>query len=194
MASDETEPKTNMLSAVKNKLLGRPKLLTVCWAVFGLSVAGLFTWTIVVNDPLGGEPVAIVELGAKSKPSVAENTDKLGMRTSMRPEDAPSVSRPEVAPETNVATAEHDVLMSPEPEAVASHGLPRAPAKGLTEKIKLGVLPRIGDDGRRPSQIYARKLDRDATASPSPVRIAIFVGGMGLSATGTQSAIDILST
>ncbi len=70
--------------------------------------------------------------------------------------------------------------------------LPPVPAKGLVEKSSTGPLPRIGEDGRRPSQVYARKPDANTSGAAARVRIAIFVGGMGLSAKGTNAAIKRL--
>jgi polysaccharide deacetylase 2 family uncharacterized protein YibQ len=53
-------------------------------------------------------------------------------------------------------------------------------------------LPRIGPDGARPADIYARPISSSPKLKPAAPRIAIFVGGMGLSRTTTQEAIDKL--
>jgi len=58
----------------------------------------------------------------------------------------------------------------------------------LMEGAAEGALPRIADDGRKPSQVYARPFD---AGDPRP-KIAIVVGGLGLGEAVTQAAIDRL--
>ncbi|MCZ6482157.1 MAG: divergent polysaccharide deacetylase family protein [Alphaproteobacteria bacterium] len=63
-----------------------------------------------------------------------------------------------------------------------------APDPGLTEKSGLGLLPVIGDDGRKPWLVYARRFDeRDRRP-----RIALVIVGLGLSEASTQAAIQRL--
>ena len=63
-----------------------------------------------------------------------------------------------------------------------------APDPGLTEKSELGLLPVIGDDGRKPWLVYARRFDeRDRRP-----RIALVIVGLGLSEASTQAAIQRL--
>ena len=67
-----------------------------------------------------------------------------------------------------------------------------APDPRLVEKSRYGLLPRIGADGARPADIYARPVVASPKLKPGAPRIAIFVGGMGLSRAATQDAIDKL--
>ena len=57
----------------------------------------------------------------------------------------------------------------------------------LIENTSIGPLPRIADDGRKPMTAYA---------APSPAsakfKIAIMVGGLGVSASATQAALETL--
>lgn len=66
-----------------------------------------------------------------------------------------------------------------------------APDPRLAERVKLGVLPRIGPDGARPAQVYARPFRPDPDKAALP-KIAIMVGGLGLSAASTRDALDKL--
>jgi polysaccharide deacetylase 2 family uncharacterized protein YibQ len=61
----------------------------------------------------------------------------------------------------------------------------------LLETSRHGQIPRIGSDGLRPSELYARKLSA-AKANPDGVQIAIVVGGLGVSATATANALSKL--
>jgi polysaccharide deacetylase 2 family uncharacterized protein YibQ len=59
-------------------------------------------------------------------------------------------------------------------------------APGLVEQSAFGPLPRVSPDGRRPREAYAGRPPDVPSGIP---RVAVVVGGMGLSQTGTQSAI-----
>jgi len=65
----------------------RSRLLLGSWVLFGVLLAGLIGWVIMINDPLGGEPVAIVKFTTEKNQETAANTQDLGMRKAMRPED-----------------------------------------------------------------------------------------------------------
>ena len=66
-----------------------------------------------------------------------------------------------------------------------------APDRRLIEASKFGPLPRIGVDGARPYDVYARPFAETALTRGAP-RIAVFVGGLGLDAQATQAAISRL--
>lgn len=62
------------------------------------------------------------------------------------------------------------------------------PNEDLLETSQYGLLPIVGSDGLRPMDQYARPW-----SGARGTRIAIIVGGLGLSQTGTQRAINQLS-
>jgi hypothetical protein len=66
-----------------------------------------------------------------------------------------------------------------------------APDPRLAEKSRYGVLPRIGADGARPADVYARPVVEAVRLRGAP-KIAILVGGLGLDAAGTKAAISRL--
>ena len=61
------------------------------------------------------------------------------------------------------------------------------PDKALIEQSETGPLPMRAADGRRPVDVYARPWSGARGA-----RVAIVIGGLGLSQTGTQEAIEKL--
>jgi uncharacterized protein len=65
-----------------------------------------------------------------------------------------------------------------------------APDKRLVERSRQGLLPRVGSDGARPADVYARPMQ------PFPGklvgRIALVIGGLGLSQSSTADAIQKL--
>lgn len=66
--------------------------------------------------------------------------------------------------------------------------LDRAPIAGLTERVNGMTLPRVSADGRTPADMYARPF---LNPGNKPV-VALVVGGLGINATHTKSAIDEL--
>lgn len=74
----------------------------------------------------------------------------------------------------------------------ANIGLTPAPDRRLVEEGRSGPLPKIGADGSRPMNVYARPLVASPKLPPGAPRIAIVIGGMGLNAQATDSAIASL--
>jgi uncharacterized protein len=60
----------------------------------------------------------------------------------------------------------------------------------LVDNTAQGPLPRIADDGRKPMTAYAAP----APATGKKFKIAIVVGGLGMSALATKAALDVLPT
>jgi polysaccharide deacetylase 2 family uncharacterized protein YibQ len=75
------------------------------------------------------------------------------------------------------------------PRPVPSRGapLPAAPIAGLSAPGPNGPLPIVAKDGRTPFQAYARPFKDNGKP-----RIALVVGGLGLNAAATRSAIERL--
>ena len=84
-----------------------------------------------------------------------------------------------------------DALIIDVPQALGVR-LVAAPDKRLVEKSRYGLLPRIGVDGSRPADIYARPLVASERLKSGGPRVAILIGGLGLNAEGTTGAISRL--
>jgi hypothetical protein len=67
-------------------------------------------------------------------------------------------------------------------------GLAAVPDQGLIERTADGLLPKIGGDGRKPWQVYARPFD----PNDKRPRIALIIGGLGQSSAATEAAIQRL--
>lgn len=99
---------------------------------------------------------------------------------------APTGGLTEVEPTGQLADLDKVVIHDPsDPGVQVLASLPRA---DLVETTADGPLPKIGEDGVRPLDAYARPTD----AQSGRIRIAIVVGGLGLDADGTRQAIDDL--
>lgn len=81
-----------------------------------------------------------------------------------------------------------NVIIIRDPSALGQDPrLAHIPDRRLIEQSDNGPLPRRGADGRRPFDVYARPWSGARGA-----RVAILIGGLGLSQTGTQNAIAAL--
>jgi Uncharacterized protein conserved in bacteria len=74
------------------------------------------------------------------------------------------------------------------PPAAVVEPLGDAPIPELLEAIHGQMLPRIGADGRRAWQVYARPVDR----KDDRPRVALIIGGLGLSQAATEASIERL--
>lgn len=193
------------MSSDLNKPLGAPKPAAapnpwprrIGWALSAVPFAallGLAGYVAVVKDPDGGRPVAT---------SGIEQVPLSSRRVAETQEPAPAASAPaEGRDRANAGQIEDDsgvrvvrpggeapasvVIRVPEPASAVR--LSPAPDRRLIERGKHGQLPKVGEDGARPHQVYARP----APAADGRPRIAILVGGLGISAAATSDAISKL--
>jgi polysaccharide deacetylase 2 family uncharacterized protein YibQ len=70
-----------------------------------------------------------------------------------------------------------------------------APAQNINPKLletsRHGAIPKIGPDGARPSAVYARPVSIPAAKKDFP-KVAIIIGSLGVSASGTVEALEQL--
>jgi hypothetical protein len=90
----------------------------------------------------------------------------------------------EIDPDGDIAELGGDVVIH-DPSDPPVIRLAAAPREDLVEKSRYGLLPRIGDDGTRPLEAYARPAD----AASGTARIAIVVGGIGIAGDTTDQAL-----
>jgi hypothetical protein len=70
--------------------------------------------------------------------------------------------------------------------------LPPAPDRRVAEKSRFGLLPRIGAAGERPMDVYSRPFVATSSLKANAPKIALVVGGVGLSPQTTEAAISEL--
>jgi polysaccharide deacetylase 2 family uncharacterized protein YibQ len=150
-----------------------------------LAVAGILAISTVIA--LRKEPIDSPTPVAVADPAPAETAE---------PAEAPAVeiaaaSKPEGPSIIHVQpneTAGKGVITFADPSAANFD--PRTahlPDRNLIENSPEGPLPKRGADGRRPADAYARPWSGARGA-----RVAIVIGGLAVSQTGTQSAISKL--
>jgi uncharacterized protein len=167
-------------------------------SLFVVVVAG---WSMVVDDPFGGEPIAVVrtDLAAASsgtKPEGAGPRADDGPAVDGRPgrnDGPPPVeAAPPPVPAGRTVTIidgtsgkRRDIVLPGTDDK--SGGIdPR-----LTESSRHGPLPKVAPDGSRVSEVYARPVKAIA-GKPDAPRIAIVVGGIGIGGVATSDALGKL--
>lgn len=140
---------------------------------------------------LGGEPFALAKvevLAAPRKPAAPEAT------ASVRQTNAPPLASAALVEATSGVRVTRGSGGAPKAliiDVAKALGVKLAPAPDarLIEKSKYGLLPRIGVDGARPFEAYARAVVLDPGLSPRSPRIALVVGGFDLNPEAAESAI-----
>jgi polysaccharide deacetylase 2 family uncharacterized protein YibQ len=182
-----------------------PQMVAGVLALSGLVVVG---WAAFVNDPLGGEPVAVVATNPPAAVQARQNNDGDGEHhdrydgpvvvktpeaasapTSMAKTDTPPASSQTVTIIDGSSGARRDVII-PGNDGGGAAAKPAAD-KGLLEQSRHGMIPKIGANGARPAALYARPRELPPDRKNDP-RIAIVIGGLGISASGTADALDKL--
>ena len=162
---------------------------------------GLGVFAVISDNGMGGEPFAIARIDAAPKPATppprpAAPADSPDITATIATSGARS-SAAEVEASSGVRVvrpgggATPGGLIIQIPQNIGA-GLSPAPDRRLVENGKYGPLPRIGPDGARPVDVYARPTTTALGGRGGPPRIALVVGGMGLSATATKLALDKL--
>jgi len=163
--------------------------------VMGL-LALIVTWVAIGGDPLGGEPFALIQVDPQDRPSAIVESSIPKDRSQSQPSVEQGSNQ---APGSGGALAALDRSAPNGPVSDATGipgvgtGMSTVPVAALVEQSRYGPLPKIADDGRRPSDIYARATQHTALPQAGePARIAILMNGLGLSELATNQAINML--
>jgi polysaccharide deacetylase 2 family uncharacterized protein YibQ len=156
--------------------------LAACLMVFAL-------WALLVDNPFGGEPVALapIELHAPTKaagppPAAQAKAGPPAETSSSPPDKAPPSGSKTVTIIDGVSGKRQDVVVGDAAQAAAAGA---SVDQHLVEASPQGAIPMVGPDGARPADVYARPVK----ATPVGPRVAIMVGGLGVSAAATSEAL-----
>jgi len=168
--------------------------------LLGLFVVVLLGWAVIVDDPFGGEPVAVVRTdmaavnpGGKSESASARPAGQADERSNRPDSPPPGEAAPPSTPPGRTVTIidgtsgkRQEIVLPGPADDKAGRIDPR-----LTETSRHGPLPKVGADGARVSDIYARPVKVVAGKQDGP-RVAIVVGGLGIGSAATADALGKL--
>jgi uncharacterized protein len=165
--------------------------------VLGVCVAVLAGWILFVDDPYGGEPAVLLKAAIASPQSTANEGQTLP-----KPAAAPTVEAEKktvtiidgtTGKRQEVSVGQQGAPLPSEPAQKKSELKSEANPHALidqrvTDTSRHGPIPKVGADGARPADIYARPVKPQASRADQP-RIAIVIEGLGISANATAEAI-----
>ena len=144
------------------------------------------------DSPLDGEPYAVAKVEVAPAPSGPAAPD---VTASVHEAAAPPIaSADQVEAASGVKVTRPGGGGPPnariiDVERALADRLNAAPDPRLIETSRTGSLPRVGADGARPFEVYARPVLLDPKLKAGAPRIALMVGGLGLNAEGAEAAI-----
>jgi len=190
----------------KQKRSKLPRL--VPWTIagaLGACLAVFVGWAAAVEDPLGGEPIAMVAAeprapAAKTPNEAAPNAAKTEAEPKGDSKPGPAAAEAKQAAVEPAKTPppgmqsitiidggtgnRQEVLVPAQGQGAAS------PDAKLLESTRHGQIPRVSADGARPLVAYARPVAENA-ANPKMPRIALVVTGLGISSSSTAEALKL---
>lgn len=172
---------------------------------------GVFVlWAAVGDDPFGGEPMAVAPIhlqpATAAKASAATDSHAAAVESAgpgrydgPAPSQAPAARGKDLgAPGTttvniiNGTTGTRQEVTIPAPGNAAGAPAAAAASAGIDQKFvemtPQGPIPKIAADGVRPADAFAQPVHA-SPGKPDAPRIALIVGGLGVSAKATAEAL-----
>ena len=182
----------------------KPFVLPIPWVTrtlagaLSLCVAVLAGWILFVDDPYGGEPAVVIsaataatqtkiagETPAPAKPNAppsveAEKKTVTIIDGSTGKRQEVNVNQQSAPPSSEPAQKKSERNGGANPDALID--------QRVVDTSRHGPIPKVGADGARPADVYARPVKPQASRADQP-RIAIVIEGLGISANGTAEAL-----
>jgi hypothetical protein len=164
-------------------------------------------WTIVGDDPFGGEPMVTAPVDLRAAAAVKKPEPPAAPENAANPQGphrydgpAPASAPPEKSapanppPNTKTVTiidgktgARQEVVI-PDPAGAAAPAAAAPPEQKFAEMTSHGPVPKIAADGTRPADVFARPV-KALAGRPGAPRVALIVAGLGVSTSATSTAI-----
>lgn len=180
-----------------------PQILS---GLLGTTIVGVGLWTLFATDPYGGEPVAVVPTKAIPASEQKDRAVAAAIQSGApRPTDSGEPVPTAVAPQQSAPPGSKTVTIIDGssgkrqevvlPAQTINPGQPQqqpaATEQKFNETIRHGTIPKIAADGTRPSVAFSHPITI-ADGKKNLPRIAIIIGNLGISASGTAEALERL--
>jgi uncharacterized protein len=179
-------------AAVATLPAGRKRLTR--GAAFGaaiLAVAGILVTLPRRDLPLNGEPFVVAKVEVLPAPRRIDAPDVTASvrQTASAPPASPAPAEPTSAVKVTGGGGGAPKPLIIDVAQALGVKLEAAPDARLVERSSYGLLPRIGADGTRPFEVFARPVALDPRLRAGAPRIALMVGGLGVDPGSAQTAI-----
>lgn len=172
----------------------RSPVPVVAAGFLGFCLVVFFGWAMLADDPFGGEPKVVMatdlHAAAKKAAEPAPGAAKDDPKAAPGNDAKSAANRPAVTPDGMQTVTIIDGASGNRQDVVvpsAERKLALVDAK-LLEETRHGLIPRVSVDGARPLVAYARPVASNAENANKP-RIALVVGGLGISAGSTAEVL-----
>jgi polysaccharide deacetylase 2 family uncharacterized protein YibQ len=165
-------------------------LVLASGGVVGTALVAVLLLVALRRDPDGGQPMATATIEKRTEqPQLAAIPVQPGIPQGPRTQSNASQLENEAG--VTVVRPGADIpgsIIITIPDSDGPIKLAPSPDNRLVERSRYGLLPKTAPDGATPLQVYARPLGPQPATKPAG-RIAILVGGLGISQSGTADAI-----
>jgi len=205
MSTDASESTDDLSKPLGQKKKKKQRFVVPMWivsrtiaGVLGLCVAVLAGWILFVDEPYGGEPMAMVSAYARASPPAKAGEP---LASTKKSDAAASALAEGEKPGQTVTIIDgstgkrQEVSVGPAGTKGGQKAGTNGPAKPdasidprFLESSRHGQIPKIAPDGARPSEVYAKPPKPQAARSDAP-RIAIVIEGLGIGANSTTEAL-----
>jgi polysaccharide deacetylase 2 family uncharacterized protein YibQ len=193
-----TDELNTPLGLKKNQARFRPPpyAASVVAGFLGAIIGAFAVWAIFNTDPLGGKPVGVVKVQVAAEGGAAARPDRDTQTKSPQEDRGPEKSERNRPQEQAGGEREQIVTIIDGKSGMrqevripsAAESVPLTVDSQLIEMTPNGPIPRIGADGLRAAQAYAKPVPKRVN---SP-QVVIVITGLGISASGTTEAINKL--
>jgi len=176
--------------------LGKRRLLRLPFGLIGVGLLSValttaLIWMGVVDDPFGGEPTAVIPLEKSVVGLAARDIGVVEINPDLDQDLGPTLTKKKDEKGLGPRFEHQEGFGVANGRVGGSQQAPLSiiPDPRVSERTDYGFLPSVGAGGVRPLDVYARPVVTEFTSIP---KIAVVIGGLGLSQTGTQHALDRL--
>ena len=207
MTADDLSAPLGQHQRARRRWATRAALPYAAVGLLALFPAVFVLWAVVGEDPFGGEPKVAVPVDVEAvpvanKPGIAASPQG-GAGAQTAPHDDAAAARSAAASQSQnpaptktvtiidgkTGARQEIAIPAPGPANAASGPADSAPREQkLVEMTTHGPIPKVADDGTRPADAFARPV-KALPGKPDAPRIALVIGGLGISANVTADAI-----
>jgi uncharacterized protein len=174
----------------------------VLGGVLSLFFGAFVLWATLGDNPFGGEPMVVAKINAPSGPAASGTPDVLSGTPNRY--DGPAEVPPHAAQAAPAGAAQtvtiidgktgqrQEVELAPPAADTPAPTAAAVPAdQKFAEMTSHGLIPKVAADGVRPADAFAEPV-KTLPGKPDAPRIAIIIGGLGVSESATADAITKL--